>query len=120
MFRKSVGGLVLFVFVFMFTLCPFIVVKTADAEHNVVYDRTHTVYHICTGSGEVVARTIYENEIEAYVGHPDDTPVIKWVIEPGTGFRYQVIEYVHTFHNLTRNNLTTSEYRIAWDHWRCR
>ena len=57
MLRKSFGGLSLFVFVFMFTAYPLIVVKTADATDNVVYDRGHTIYYISKSVLTVYGRT---------------------------------------------------------------
>ncbi len=120
MLRKSFGGLSLFVFVFMFTAYPLIVVKTADATDNVVYDRSHTIYYMCTNGGGLAYSVTYENKTGDEYNHPPTTPVLTWKVEPGTGFTYQVWEDVHTNHNVTYNNLTTSETRTAWDHWNCR
>ena len=120
MLKKSLGGLSLFVFVFMFTAYPLIVVKTADAGHNVVYDRTHTVYYVCANGGGEAYSVTYENRIEESYNHPPTTPVLTWKVEPGTGFRYQVWVDEHTSHNVTYNDLTTSETRTAWNHWKCR
>ena len=58
MLRKSFGGLSLFVFVFMFTAYPLIVVKTADASNNVVYDRGHTIYYTISKSLYCINRTL--------------------------------------------------------------
>ena len=120
MLKKSLGGLSLFVFVFMFTAYPLIVVKTADATNNVIYDRSHTMYYMCTNGGGLAYSVTHENKTGNEYNHPSDTPVLTWKVEPGTGFRYQVWEDEHTDHNTTYNNLTTSETRTTWDHWKCR
>ena len=120
MLKKSLGGLSLFVFVYMFAAYPLIVVKTADADNNVVYDRSHTVYYMCTNGGGLAYSVTYENKTGEEYNHPADTWVLTWKVEDGTGFRYQHWDQEHTFHNVTYNDLTTSETKTAWDHWKCR
>ena len=128
MLRKLLGGLSLFVFVLMFMAYPLIVVKIADASNNVIYDRSHTVYYVCPGGGinysytnDCVDGNEYNHPSPTY--DPDLARVCRSICN---GIRVYCPNQgncglIHTSHNTTYNNLTTSEnVYVSSSHWSCR
>ncbi len=121
MLKKSLGGLSIFVFVFMFTAYPLIVINIADATDNVTYDRSHTIYYVCPDGGVGYSST-NECITEDEYNHPPDIQILTgYEPEDGTGFPIPIYDEIHKDHNMTFNILTTSEYRnVSRYHWSCR
>ena len=130
--QKFLGGLNLLIFVFTAMACPLVVIENANADYNVVYDRTHTKYYICQYSRNIGYKVVNENVEEAEWYHPADTYDTEgeknYTCIPDffRGPKYQAYPglpscWRHTSHNVTYNDLTTSEYiEVSRYHWSCR
>ena len=117
MLKKWFGSLICLAFVFGFTASLLIVLKPAEADHNVRWIRPLTIHYHCAGDGGIILYTEYTEKIwTASVNHPPKT----WqTTRPG------VIAKLHTDHNGMENrrlNKGETEFRILWkgDDWRCR
>ena len=117
MLKKWFGSLICLALVFGFTAALLIVLKPAEADHNVRWIRPLTVHYSCAGdSGNILYTECTDKRWTESVNHPPKT----WqTTRPG------VIAKLHTDHNGIENRClvrSETEYRILWkeDDWRCR
>ena len=105
-FKKLLGGLTLFTFVFAFAIPSLVVIELAEASYNVVYVRDHTTYFVCrcpNGGGWVI--------VDSWVD--PDWEIARWNHPPKKNGK-------HVSHNVTYNDQTTWEYSTLSDSdYRC-
>ena len=99
-FKKLLGGLTLFTFVFAFAIPSLVIIESAKAGPTIEFVYDHTTYYVCrcpTGVGWVIVdRWVKEDREISFYNHPDPK-IVDW-------------EEVHVFHNITYNMHDTSEY----------
>ncbi len=115
MLKKWFGSLTFLTFVFGVIVPILIVLKLAEADHNVRWIRPLTVHYSCADSGSILYTEYTERIWSESVNHPPKT----WqTTRPG------VTDLLHTDHDMERRCLVLSEteYRTLWkeDDWRCR
>lgn len=116
MIKKCFGGLIFLTLVFGVIAPNLIVLKPAEADHNVRWIRPLTIHYVCAGSGGSILYTEYtDRRWTESINHPADT---YQTTRPG------VIALLHTAHGMEERCLVNgeTEYRTLWkeDDWRCR
>ena len=114
--KKWFGYLTCFSFVFGLIVPVFIVLKPAEADHNVRWIRPLTIHYVCAGDGgNILYSVCTDKRWTESINHPPRT----WQTT-----RLGVISLEHTAHDIENRCLVIreTEYRILWkeDDWRCR
>ena len=116
MLKKWFGSLTFLTFAFGVIAPILIVLKPAEADHNVRWIRPLTVHYVCAGDGGNILYTEYtDRRWTESINHPPKT----WqTTRPGA------IALLHTAHGIENRYLVSgeTEYRTLWkeDDWRCR
>ena len=91
-----------------------------DATPSVILDFSVTTLIICPGGWVADSSTVYDWRYRDW-WHPEPTEVfVGWATEPGTGFRYQVYEEVHTDHDIEIFDFSKEIRKYDRYYWKCR
>ena len=116
MLKKWFGSFTFLTFIIGIMVPVFVVLKLAEADHNVRLIRPLTIHYHCTGDGGIILYTeCTDKRWTESINHPLKT----WqTTRPG------VIDHLHTDHGMEEWYLVRgeTEHRILWkeDDWRCR
>lgn len=116
MLKKGFASLTVLTFLLAVIVPLFMVLKPAEADHNVRWIRPLTIHYVCQGAaGHILYTECTDRRWTESINHPPKT----WQTT-----RVGVIALLHTSHGIENRYLVLREtvFKIVWkdQDWRCR